>query len=87
MKGLEGSLCVNASIGTSLEQGWLTTGGIEESSDRGSANLSIPARGSTGKGRLLVTAEKRQGSWIISAMSLSTEKRDIQIAPTEGPCD
>jgi hypothetical protein len=82
----EDSPCVRASIGTPLEQGWITTGGIEESSDRGSASLSIPVRGGVGRGRLLVTAEKRQGSWTISTLSLAIDTREIQLAPTAEPC-
>lgn len=82
----EGSTCVHALIGTPLKEGWLTTGRIEESSDRGSANLSIPVRGTVGKGRLLVTAEKRQGSWTISTLSLARDRGEIQLAPTEEPC-
>jgi hypothetical protein len=82
----EASPCVSASIGKPLEEGWLTTGGIEESTEKGSAKLSIPVRGRGGRGRLVVSAEKRQGNWSISTLSLAMGDREIQIAPTEEPC-
>jgi hypothetical protein len=62
------------------------TGGFQESAKTGSANLSIPVEGSVGKGRLRVSAEKREGNWIITEMKLSTKDREIRIAPIEDSC-
>jgi hypothetical protein len=61
----------------------MVTGGTEESSESGSANLNIPVRGPKGKGSLEMLAEKRDGVWTITSLVLADESGEMQILPAD----
>jgi hypothetical protein len=82
----QSSQCVATAIGSPWRPGWMTTGGMEESGEKGSANLSIPVHGSKGKGDLLLEAEKRSGAWKITSLVLSHGSEQIQITPATSNC-
>lgn len=83
LKGAEDSPCVAAELGSPLTPGWMVTGGTEESSESGSANLNIPVRGPKGKGSLEMLAEKRDGVWKITSLVLTDESGEMQILPAD----
>ena len=81
----EHSPCVAARIGK-LTPGWIFSGSIEESNLKGSAHLSIPVRGERGKGDLVVSAEKADGTWKIGELVLSQKGRETQLLPPPTNC-
>jgi hypothetical protein len=82
LKEAQNSPCVAAELGVPLNPGWMTTGGTEESSTEGSADLRIPVHGSKGKGRLELEAEKQNGVWKITSLVLVHESERTQIVPS-----
>lgn len=83
LKEAQNSPCVTASLGSPLTPGWGTSGRIEESREKGSANLSIPVHGSKGKGSLDLTAKKQGGVWKIDSLVLVHGAVQIQIEPSD----
>jgi hypothetical protein len=81
VKNAQDSPCVASLLGTPLTPGQMTTGGMEEGSRDGSANLNIPVNGPKGKGRLELEAEKQGGVWKITSLVLVHKSERIQIAP------
>jgi len=77
----QSSPCVAATIGTPIKSGWKTSGHMEESSEGGVAEISIPIQGTKGHGDLEVSAEKRGGSWNIKSLVLIHEEAENQITP------
>jgi len=82
LKEAQNSPCVAAELGVPLNPGWMTTGGTEESSTEGSANLSIPVHGPKGKGNLELDAEKKSGVWKITSLVLVHKSERTQIVPS-----
>jgi hypothetical protein len=79
----ETSPCVTNALGSPLEAGWIFAGGIEESSDEGSANIRIPIRGPRGKGNLDVQANKLNGNWRIDSLVFTHGAVRFGIVPSE----
>ncbi len=77
------SPCVTSVLGSPLKPGWMMTGGIQESSNEGSADLSIPVGGPKGKGNLDVRAEKLDGTWIINSLVFTRGAARFNIVPSE----
>jgi hypothetical protein len=68
MSTADASPCVTSILGSPLKSGWMISGSMEESSIKGSADLSIPVTGPKGKGNLDVQAKKLNGSWNIDSL-------------------
>ena len=79
--------CTNSDVrdelGTSLKLGWIasgtqmiTRGGGKES---GQANISVPIKGSEGKGRLRLKAIMRDGEWLLEAAEVTISADDHSI--------
>jgi hypothetical protein len=62
------------------------SGSIEESNLKGSAHLSIPVNGERGKGDLVVSAEKANGTWKIEELVLSQKGQETQLVPPPTNC-
>jgi hypothetical protein len=77
------SSCVAAVVGKSFTVGWFVSGSIEENNDDGSANFSIPIKGSMGSARLEVSAERHNKAWIIDELSLAQNEKMIRLIPSE----
>jgi len=71
MSEAEHSPCVASRIGQPLTPGWMVSGNMEESNVKGLAHLSIPVSGQKGKGNLVVSAEKQDGTWTIEELVLN----------------
>ncbi|MGA8012781.1 MAG: cytochrome c oxidase assembly factor Coa1 family protein [Candidatus Acidiferrales bacterium] len=50
-------------IGSPFRVGWLINGNVNVTPEDGSADLSIPIRGSHGGGHIVVSAKKENGEW------------------------
>jgi len=88
LKEAENSPCVAAAIGSPLTPGWGTSGSTTESSERGTAELSIPVHGPKGKGSLNLEGEKQGGKWKIRSLVLVHGSEQIPIEPpsSSGNC-
>ena len=79
------SEAVRAEIGTPIEEGWFTTGSIQETGPSGSAELAIPVSGPRGGGTIYVEARKSTGRWTYSELVFEADaggKRiDLAAAP------
>jgi len=81
LKEAESSPCVTAAIGSPLTPGWGTSGSTTESSENGTAELSIPVHGPKGKGDLNLEGEKQRGVWRIKSLILVHGSEQIPIEP------
>lgn len=79
----QASPCIVSSLGSPVEPGWIVTGGIQESDNGGSANLSIPVSGPKGKGSLDVRAKKLGGSWRIDSLVFTDGASPLSIIPSD----
>lgn len=86
VKQAQASPCARAMMGDSLMPGWFATGEWSEGSTEGTADLSIPMRGSKGKGVLDVSAKKQNGVWMITSLILSNKKGQANLTTLGAPC-
>ena len=77
------SPCIASAIGKPIEVGWFTSGNIEESNEKGSADLSIPISGPIGSGKLGLSAQKRGGIWVINELDFKQQGKTVQIISSE----
>jgi cytochrome oxidase complex assembly protein 1 len=66
-------------LGEPIEVGWWVTGSLNLNRSSGSADLSLPLRGPSGRGTLYVTAAKHAGRWEYSVLEVAIEGRDERI--------
>jgi hypothetical protein len=70
-------------LGTSIHMRWLMSfhifDPVLESGTGGSANLSIPVRGSKGSGTLYVSGKKVDNAWRVTKLSLMCDKCDKEV--------
>ena len=83
MNTAQASPCVTSILGSPLKPGWMMTGGMQESSIEGSADLNIPVRGPKGKGNLDVQAKKLNGNWRIDSLVFTHGAVGSNIVPSE----
>lgn len=83
VKKAQDSPCVAKRLGVPLTTGWTTSGNLDESSEKGSADLGIPVHGPKGKGKLEISAEEKSGVWKITSLVLVLESERIQIEPPD----
>lgn len=83
MSTAQASPCVASALGSPLEPGWMIEGNIDQSSIKGSAELSIQVRGPKGKGNLNVEAKKQDGTWRIDSLVFTHGAIRSSIVPTE----
>lgn len=77
MKTAQASPCVIQALGSPLESHGMITGRIQESSVKGSAELSIPLIGPLGQGNLKVEAKKLNGAWRIKSLIFTHGKSGL----------
>jgi hypothetical protein len=73
-------------LGTPVQEGLVTTGGI----DPGRASLTVPLYGPRDRGSLLVEARKTNGAWSFSRLTLRIDRTKACIdllAGTSGPSE
>lgn len=80
----QASPCVVDYVGSPFEARGMMTGGVEESSQSGSASLEIPVKGPKGKGILEVEAKKSNGSWKIDSLVLSSGANRSNLVSADG---
>ncbi|MGD0902774.1 MAG: cytochrome c oxidase assembly factor Coa1 family protein [Terracidiphilus sp.] len=83
MNTAQESPCVTSVLGSPIKPGWMMTGGLQESSIEGSANLSIPVIGPKGKGNLDVQATELNGNWRINSLVFTHGAVHSNIVPSE----
>ena len=83
MHTAQSSPCVLNTLGAPLEARGFMTGGMEESSVEGSAQLSIPIKGPRGKGRLELQAKKLNGTWEIESLVFAHATTQFNLVPSE----
>jgi hypothetical protein len=64
---------VQTRLGTPVKPGWMMQGNIRETNDAGTADLTIPLRGSSGEGTLHVSAKRSGGRWSYQTIELRAE--------------
>jgi hypothetical protein len=72
-------------LGEPITVGWLVTGSININGPSGSADFSVPLRGSTGRGTLYVSATKRAGLWEYSILEVAIEGRPDRVKLLDDP--
>jgi hypothetical protein len=89
MKTAQASPCVIQALGSPLESHGMITGTIQESSVKGSAELSIPLKGPLGKGNLNVEAKKLNGAWRIDSLIFTHGTGGLSLIPIQSgrPCE
>jgi hypothetical protein len=81
MEDLQASNDGTNALGVPIRIGWFITGGMHLRGDDGTANLSVPVKGSKAAGQLELTGIKKDGSWHIVDLHLLADgnKAVIQI--------
>ena len=59
-------------LGEPVEPGWFVSGSVEVTGPAGTADISVPIRGSRGRGTLYVVAEKSAGEWSFERLELES---------------
>jgi len=77
------SPCVATKVGTPFEPGWLITGNFEESGSKGNAHLEIPIHGPKGKGELVVSGEKQNGTWKVTELLLIQNSQEFPLLSSQ----
>lgn len=70
---------VIAALGTPIEEGALPSGSINVSGTSGTADLSIPIHGPSGKGTVAVQAEKFAGKWEYRRIVATVNGQEIDL--------
>jgi hypothetical protein len=70
---------VGEKIGEPITPGWFSSGSINLSGPSGNADITIPIRGSKGKGKIYVVAEKRAGAWSFETLQVEIEGNEQRI--------
>jgi Cytochrome oxidase complex assembly protein 1 len=70
---------VVAALGTPIEPGWYLTGNLKTSGTSGKADLQIPISGPKGEGDLYIAAEKADGQWTYSTLTVGVDGRSAPI--------
>jgi len=65
----QASAAVQEAIGTPVEAGWMVSGHIDQSGDRGDAELTIPVSGPRGAGTIFVEAENAGAGWTYQVLT------------------
>lgn len=62
-----------AALGAPIEPGWWLTGEMKTSADSGHAALRFPLAGPKGEGDVSLVADRRDGAWVFSALTVETD--------------
>jgi hypothetical protein len=73
------SPAVAAKLGTPLHIGWLVSGNLNFNGPVGSASLSIPVSGPTGKGEIIVVGKKHGNHWNFETLEVDVTGEDEPI--------
>lgn len=60
-------------LGQPVERGWGFSGNVQRSTSGGSADIRFEIHGPDGRGRLHVTAERRDGKWVLDSLEFRPE--------------
>ena len=66
-------------LGEPIEAGWLTTGSVSVSGERGSARLAIPLSGPKSSGQAIVHGEKKDGKWVLYLLIVRVEGKSTPL--------
>jgi hypothetical protein len=66
-------------LGEPIETGWWVSGSISTTGPSGTADFSAPLRGSSARGTLYVTAEKKAGVWHYQVLEVAPEGTSSRI--------
>ncbi len=70
---------VRAELGEPVREGWWVSGSVETTGPSGTADISIPLRGSKTDGTLYAVARKSAGRWSYDLLEVEVEGREERI--------
>lgn len=70
---------VRAELGEPVEAGWWLSGNVEATGPSGTADISIPLKGSRQNGKLYAVAHKSAGRWTYDTLEVEVEGREERI--------
>jgi Cytochrome oxidase complex assembly protein 1 len=73
------SSAVEAKLGKPLHFGWFVSGNVNFSGTEGSAALTIPVSGPSGKGQIVVAGKKHNNHWNFETLQLDVSGQDEPI--------
>jgi hypothetical protein len=76
---------VQAELGEPVREGWWVSGSVETTGSSGTADISIPLRGSKTDGTLYAVARKSAGRWSYDLLEVEVEGREGRIKLLEEP--
>lgn len=66
-------------LGNAIDSDGMISGNISIDNNSGSADFSMPIKGSKGKGRIFVVAEKKNGEWIYEKLYVLIKETQEEI--------
>lgn len=78
---------VAATLGTPVTPGFGLSGSVKENNESGSADFSVPITGSKGEGSMHVVAQRRNGQWAYSTITVTAGGKTIDVLESAPPQD
>jgi len=79
LRQADGASCVATRVGIPFTTKRTTSGSLEESGSKGSADFSIPIRGEKGRGDLVLSAKEQDGRWTIQRLALTQNGQETEM--------
>jgi hypothetical protein len=70
---------VRAELGEPVKEGWWVSGNVNTSGPSGTADISIPLKGSIKDGKIYAVAHKSAGRWSYDTLEVAVEGREERI--------
>ena len=82
----QASPCAISKLGQPIAPQGMPQGSVNEANGSGTADLTIPVKGSTGTGSLHAIAARENSVWTLTSLTLSASGAEYDLPAEPGPC-